>query len=86
MNALTITKFAAKLIVGSGTTTITHAIIRNNVDPSNALEKVSTAAASVVVGAMAAEKTRAYTDASIDAFVDNLKKAKAKSSETPTEA
>lgn len=69
MNKLSAFKFAARLIVGAGTTTISNSIIRNNVQPNNVIEQISTAVASVVIGSMASEATRSHTERQIDAVV-----------------
>lgn len=63
-------KLAARLIVGAGTTTISHSIIRNNVEPTNLFQQISTGLASAVIGSMASEATRAHTDAQIDAAIN----------------
>ena len=83
MNKLTAAKLVARIIVGSGTTTISNSIIKNNVDPANAIEKISVAVASVVVGSMASEAAKSHTDAKIDAVVAAWNTSKSK---TTTEA
>ena len=70
MNKIEVFKFAARLVVGVGTTTITNSVIRNNISPSNPLEVVSTAVASVVIGSMASQATRSHTDTQIDGLVE----------------
>lgn len=78
MTKLEITKFAVKFIVGSGTSTIVHAIIKNNVQPANITQQVTVVAASIALGAMVADVTTQYTYAQIDAIADwyyeNVKK------------
>lgn len=66
INPLSVTKFAVSAIVGSGTSKILGAIIRNNVTPEKVTDQVAIAGATFVVGAMVAEKTKEYTDRQID--------------------
>jgi hypothetical protein len=76
MTKIAMFKLAARIIVGAGTTTVSSSIIKNNVQPSNLIEQISTAVASVVIGSMASEATKAHTDAKIDSLVEawtNLK-------------
>jgi len=84
MNKLAVAKIAARLVVGAGTTTISNSIIRNNVEPKNLLESVTTGVASVVIGSMAADATKSYTDRQIDAVVDVFKRNKTVITEDPT--
>jgi len=74
MTKIEAVKLTARLVVGLGTTTITNSIIRNNVSPSNPLEVVTVAAASVVLGSMASSAARSHTDAQIDSFVEVFQK------------
>lgn len=85
MNKLSAVKLAARVIVGAGTTTISSSIIRNNVQPTTVIEQISTGVASVVIGSMASEATRAHAERRIDEVVDAWNSAKSKSTE-PTEA
>ncbi len=82
MDKLTAFKLAARLIVGIGTTTVTNSIIKNNVQPSNAIEQISTAVASVVIGSMASEATKSHTDAKIDATVEAWNSSRSKTKTT----
>lgn len=70
MDALDITKKAASFIVGAGTGKIVAAIIQDNVDPEKIHEKVEVIAAGVVIGAMAKDATKHYTDAKIDEYAE----------------
>jgi hypothetical protein len=74
MNKLATVKLVARFVVGSGTTTVTNSIIRNNVSPSNMIETISVGVASVVIGSMASEATRKHTDAQIDALAELFQK------------
>jgi alpha-D-ribose 1-methylphosphonate 5-triphosphate diphosphatase PhnM len=78
MNKIAAVKLVARIIVGAGTTTVSNSIIKNNVQPSNVLEQISTAVASVVIGSMASEATKSHTDAKIDSLVDAWNNVKSK--------
>lgn len=66
MNALDFAKSAASMIVGIGTSKIVHSIIDNNVETAKAIDTVTVAAGSLVLGSMAADATKKYLDAKID--------------------
>lgn len=82
MTKLSAFKLAARIVVGAGTTTISNSIIKNNVSPANAIEQISVAVASVVVGSMASEAAKSHTDAKIDGVVEAWNKAKSKDEPT----
>lgn len=69
MNKISAFKLVARIIVGAGTITISNSIIRNNVQPSNVIEQISTAVASVAIGSMASEAAKSHTNAKIDELV-----------------
>ena len=69
MKALEITKFAASAVVGAGTSKIVHSIIDNNTEAEGAVDTVTIAAGSIVIGSMAADATKKYLDEKIDAAV-----------------
>lgn len=76
MSKTQIVKTVASYVVGTGTTSIVHGIVRSNTQPSNAADQVAITSAAVVIGMMAAKKTRAYTDSLVDEtaeFFQNLK-------------
>lgn len=70
MTKIQIAKQIVGFVVGAGTATISRTIIKNNVDPEKSTNKVTVNAASVVIGAMATDATRKYTDAKIDEIVN----------------
>jgi hypothetical protein len=76
MNKTKAFKFVTRIVVGVGTTTVSNSIIRNNVTPSNPVEAVSVAVASLVIGSMASEATKSHTDNKIDEFLASWQKAK----------
>jgi len=77
-------KFATRVVVGAGTTTISNSIIRNNVAPANLFQQVSVGVAAVVIGSMASEATKSHTDTQIDNIVEAW--INAKKSDDPVEA
>lgn len=66
MTKLELTKTVATFIVGVGTSKIVSGIVQHNTNPEKLSDQVSIAAASLVIGSMAADATRKYTDAGID--------------------
>lgn len=69
MNKIDLTKTIVSTIVGAGSSKIVHTIIRNNVDPQTAVDTVTVAAGSLVLGSMVSDATKKYTDAKIDAAI-----------------
>lgn len=63
---LAVAKFAVSAVVMSGTTKVVSAIISNNTSPEKITDKVAIASASWAIGGMVAEKTKEYTDKTID--------------------
>ena len=70
MKKLKAAKFVARIIVMSGTTTVTNSIIRNNVAPSNLYQEISVGVASLVIGSMASAATTSHVDSQIDSLVE----------------
>jgi 4-hydroxybenzoate polyprenyltransferase len=77
LNPLSIVKGTTTFVVGAGTTAIVKGIIENNTDPEAARDKVAIAAAGFVIGSMAANATKDYTDRSIDEIVETYHQLKA---------
>lgn len=75
MNSIKLVKTATSFIVGAGTTKIVSSIIQNNVSPDNVADKVAVTGAAFVIGSMAADATRKYTDSMIDEAVTAYKNA-----------
>lgn len=73
MSKIEIFKLAARIVVGAGTATVSNSIIRNNVAPTNLFQQISVGVASVTIGSMASEATKAHTDVKIDDLVDAWK-------------
>lgn len=84
MNKVKIAKTVARIVVGTGTTTVSNSIIRNNVEPRNIAEQICVGVASVVIGSMASEATKSHTDARIDELVEALKQVNTTVQEEPT--
>lgn len=70
MTKLDLTKSVINFIVGAGTTKIVSQVVQNNTNPKNAAENAQLVAGSVVLGCMAADATREYTNAKIDEIAD----------------
>ena len=68
----TVVKYVASAIVGLGTTKIVRTIIDNNIEPETTKDQVTVGAASIVVGMMAADATKSYTDSMIDQVTDAI--------------
>lgn len=69
MTKLELTKNIAATVVGIGASTIIKAIIRNNVYTKSAVDIVTVAAATFVIGSMVTDATKKFLDAKIDEAV-----------------
>lgn len=69
MSKTLIAKRIVSGVVAIGTTKIIHGIISSTTDPESATDKVAIFASSVVLGSMAKDLTKKYTDAKIDAAI-----------------
>lgn len=66
---LDLAKMAARYMIGAGTGKIVVAIIQNNIEtPDNLYKKVQVVGAGIVIGMMAKDATKQYTDAKIDEY------------------
>ena len=74
MTKLDITKTVVSTIVGIGTAQIITAISINNTQPQKVTDKVTVTAGSVVMGYIAADVTREYTNRKIDEIANWWKK------------
>ena len=75
MTQLAIIKGIVSTVVGIGTYQVTGAVIANNVAATNAFGKIAIGSTKIVVGMMASEATRAYTDKKIDELTEAWKSA-----------
>lgn len=70
MTKLQITKIVVSTVVGFGASKIAQSICLNNTQPDNLPDKVMVHSAAIVVGMMASELTRKYTNAKIDEIAE----------------
>ena len=87
MNKTKIAKFVTSVVAGAGTSHIVDGIVKSNVqfDDLNSFGKFQVAVARVVIGSMAAHKTKEFTDARIDNLVTSWQTAQSEATETTTE-
>lgn len=78
MNKLEITKKVATFVVGVGTSKIAQSIIQNNVSTDTVIAKVTVNSAALVIGMMASEATKKFTNAKIDEYASLFADAKDK--------
>ena len=68
----TVAKYVVSTVVGIGTTKIVRTIINNNIEPETTKDQITVTTASVVIGMMAADATKSYTDSMIDQVTDAI--------------
>jgi hypothetical protein len=73
-NKLGVAKFIISGVVGIGTGKIVGKIIKSHVMPETLIDKVTVTAAALVIGAIATERTKAYTNDMVDEVVENVEK------------
>lgn len=73
MNKIKIAKFLTGVVVASGVTRIVNNVVRNNVVPANAWQKITTLAGSIVIGGIVAAAAKKETDEIIDIIVENYR-------------
>lgn len=81
MDKLQVTKNIVAYVVGAGASQIVKTIIKNNVDSEKTLEKIEIVSASIVIGLMAKDGTKKYTDAKIDKWAQKFQDLKAKANQ-----
>jgi hypothetical protein len=69
MNKTDITKAVVAFVVGAGTSKIVKEIIKNNTTPDKVTDKAAIMIASYVLGAIAADASKQWTDAKIDKLI-----------------
>jgi hypothetical protein len=62
-------KAAVSLVVGTGTAKVVREIIKNNTTPEKVTDKAAIIIASYVLGAIAADASKVWTDAKIDKLI-----------------
>jgi hypothetical protein len=70
MTKTDIAKRVVGFVVGAGTTKIVGSIIQKNTEFEKKTDRIAVASASLVIGTMAADTTKKYTDAKIDEIVN----------------
>lgn len=68
-------KGAVAFIVGTGTAKVVKEIIKNNTDPTTVTDKAAIVIASYVLGCIAADASKVWTDAKIDKLIELWQKA-----------
>jgi hypothetical protein len=81
LEPIKVVKFATNLVVGAGTTKIVHAIISNNVQPENIIDKVVIYAGTAALTGLTVQRSKEYTGAKIDEYVGEWNDRKAKATE-----
>jgi hypothetical protein len=88
LEPIKVVKFATNLVVGAGTTKIVHAIISNNVQPENIIDKVVIYAGTAALTGLSVQRSKEFTGAKIDEYVsewhDRTKDKKADEEEAVT--
>lgn len=84
MNVIKVVKFVTCAVVGTGTTTVTNGIIRNNVEPVGLIQNISVAVASLTIGSMAVEATRDHACNRIDQLAELWHSVNETQEEEPT--
>jgi hypothetical protein len=69
VNKTQIIKGVAAVVVGWTTSATVKEIIKNNTDPDKVADKAAVAIASYVLGAIAADSSKNWTDAKIDELI-----------------
>ena len=65
-----IAKKAVSLVVSIGVTKIVSGIVQNNTSPDRVTDKVAIVTASFVLGTMAADASKKYTDTKVEEIAD----------------
>lgn len=76
MNKLEIAKKAVTIVIGLGASKISASIIKNNVPTETVIEKVTVTSAAIVIGMMASESTKKFTETKIDEIVASVSEFK----------
>jgi hypothetical protein len=78
MNKTELAKALSGFVIGGITANVVKQIIRNNTDPEAVADKAAVLIASFVLGAIAADATKAWTDRQIDELIVTWKKLTSK--------
>lgn len=74
MTKTEVAKLVASAVVGFSTSKVVRMIVNNNVDPESVTDQVAVLVASHVLGAIAADAAKEWTDEQIDKLVELWKK------------
>lgn len=69
-----VAKAVTGFVIGACTTTVVRALIRQNVALDKTADKVALAVGTYVLGAIAADATKEWTDAKIDELIEQYQK------------
>lgn len=69
MTKTEIAKVAVSFVVGGTTAKVVKEIIKNNTNPDTAADKAAVVVASYVLGAIAADASKTWSDAQIDKLI-----------------
>ena len=75
MTKTLIAKRIISFVVASGTSRIIGGIVQNNTSPKSTYDAVAIASGSIVLGMMAADATKKFTDEQIDKLIAQWKEA-----------
>jgi len=78
MNKTDLAKAVTSFVVGSATATVVRQIIQNNTDPEKVVDKAAVIIGSYVLGCIAADASKKWTDTKIDEVVAQWMKWKSK--------
>ena len=82
MTKTELAKAIVGIVIGSGTAKVVKEIIKNNVSPDSVTDKAAIMIASYVLGAIAADSSKGWTDAKIDKIIAEWTKFKSKDNPT----
>lgn len=78
MTKIELIKGLTTFIVGSATATVVKEIIKNNTSPEKVADKAACIIASYVLGAIAADASKKWTDQKIDELIASIQKIRQK--------
>jgi len=78
MTKTEIAKALTSCVVGFATSTVVKEIVKNNTDPEKVADKAAVIIASYVLGAIAADASKKWTDSKIDELIAQWMKFKSK--------
>ena len=82
MTKTEIAKAVSTFVVGQTTASVVREIIKNNTDPKKVTDTVAVLVASYVIGAIAADSAKKWTDSKIDELIAKWQKFVAERNQT----